>query len=307
MEKRHHDSDEHTTTDHKFLSRLPHRPATAPTRRSIGRRMSQNAAATFEPMTWLTTEDRGNVRILTMDQPDRKNAIPSHGWAELNTAFDDFETSDQRVLVITGANGDFSAGADLDTDLAIGAGVADRQRRMKTIAQTALKLHRLTKPTIAAVDGVAVGAGLNLAIGCDVVLASSRARFSEIFVRRGLTLDFGGSWLLPRVVGMQRAKELALSGRIVEAHEARDIGLCLELTTPDGLMPRALEMAAGFAAQAPIAQMLAKQGLNHAWDQSLAQALDLEGQSQAICFTTTDVAEGIGAFLEKRAPEFEGH
>jgi 2-(1,2-epoxy-1,2-dihydrophenyl)acetyl-CoA isomerase len=257
-------------------------------------------------MTWLTSEDRANVRILTMDHPDRKNAIPSRGWADLASAFDDFEVSDQRVLIITGANGDFSAGADLDPDLPLDAGVADRQRRMKTIGSAALKLHRLTKPTIAAVDGVAVGAAMNLALGCDVVLASSRARFAEIFVRRGLTLDFGGSWLLPRVVGMQRAKEMALSGRIVEAHEARDIGLCLELTTPDGLIPRALEVAATFAAQAPIAQMFAKQGLNHAWDQSLAEALDLEGQSQAICFATGDVAEGITAFLEKRAPEFDG-
>jgi 2-(1,2-epoxy-1,2-dihydrophenyl)acetyl-CoA isomerase len=257
-------------------------------------------------MTWLTSEDRDRVRILTMDQPERKNAIPPDGFSMLAEAFDSFEASDQRVLIITGANADFSAGADLDPDLPVDAGVAERQRRMKKIGGAALKLHRLTKPTIAAVDGVAVGAAMNLAIGCDIVLASSRARFSEIFVRRGLTLDFGGSWLLPRVVGMQRAKEMALSGRIVEANEARDIGLCLELTTPEGLIPRALEVAATLTAQAPIAQMFAKQGLNHAWDQTLAEALDLEGQSQAICFTTEDVAEGIGAFLEKRSPEFRG-
>jgi 2-(1,2-epoxy-1,2-dihydrophenyl)acetyl-CoA isomerase len=257
-------------------------------------------------MSWLTIEDRDGVRILTMDRPDRKNAIPGEGFADLAREFEAFETSDQRVLIVTGANGEFSAGADLDPDLPRDAGVAQRQRRMKTVGGAALRLHRLTKPTIAAVDGVAVGAAMNLALGCDVVLASSRARFSEIFVRRGLTLDFGGSWLLPRVVGMQRAKELALSGRIVEAHEARDLGLCLELTTPDGLIPRALELAASFMDQAPIAQMFAKQGLNHAWDMSLAEALDLEAQSQAICFTTDDVSEGITAFLEKRDPDFTG-
>ncbi len=257
-------------------------------------------------MSWLTVEDHDLVRILTMDRPDRKNAIPPEGFDDLARQFDEFETSDQRVLIVTGANGEFSAGADLDPELPIDAGIAQRQRRMKTVGGAALRLHRLTKPTIAAVDGVAVGAGMNLALGCDVVLASSRARFSEIFVRRGLTLDFGGSWLLPRVVGPQRAKELALSGRIVEAHEARDIGLCLELTTPDGLMPRALELAESFIDQAPIAQMFAKQGMNHAWDLSLAEALDLEGQSQAICFSTDDVSEGINAFLEKRPPEFRG-
>lgn len=262
--------------------------------------------ATFVPMSWLTIDDRGLVRILTMDRPERKNAIPAEGFTDLAQQFEDFEASNQRVLIITGANGEFSAGADLDPDLAANAGVAQRQRRMKTVGGAALRLHRLTKPTIAAVDGVAVGAAMNLALGCDLVVASSRARFSEIFVRRGLTLDFGGSWLLPRTVGMQRAKELALSGRIVEAHEARDIGLCLELTTPDGLLPRALELAETFIDQAPIAQMFAKQGLNHAWDQSLAEALDLEGQSQAICFTTDDLTEGVAAFLEKRNPEFKG-
>ncbi len=257
-------------------------------------------------MSWLTIEDRDRARILTMDRPERKNAIPAEGFGDLARQFEDFETSDQRVLILTGANGEFSAGADLDPDVPLDAGVAQRQRRMKTVGGAALRLHRLTKPTIAAVDGVAVGAAMNLALGCDVVLASSRARFSEIFVRRGLTLDFGGSWLLPRVVGMQRAKELALSGRIVEAHEARDLGLCLELTTPEGLIPRAIELARSFIDQAPIAQMFAKQGLNHAWDMSLAEALDLEGQSQAICFSTDDVAEGISAFLEKRPPGFQG-
>lgn len=257
-------------------------------------------------MSWLTVEDHDRVRILTMDRPERKNAIPARGFADLERRFEEFETSAQRVLIVTGANGDFSAGADLDPDVPLDMGVAQRQRRMKTVSGAALRLHRLTKPTIAAVDGVAVGAGMNLALGCDVVLASSRARFSEIFVRRGLTVDFGGSWLLPRVVGMQRAKELALSGRIVEAHEARDLGLCLELTTPERLIPRAMEVAESFIDQAPIAQMFAKQGLNHAWDMSLAEALDLEGQNQAICFSTEDVSEGINAFLEKRPPEFDG-
>jgi 2-(1,2-epoxy-1,2-dihydrophenyl)acetyl-CoA isomerase len=257
-------------------------------------------------MSWLTIEDREQVRILTMDRPDRKNAIPADGFADLAREFERFETSNQCALIVTGANGEFSAGADLDPDLPLDTGVAQRQRRMKTVGGAALKLHRLTKPTIAAVDGVAVGAAMNLALGCDVVLASSRARFSEIFVRRGLTLDFGGSWLLPRVVGIQRAKELALSGRIVEAHEARDLGLCLELTTPEDLIPRALELAASFIAQAPVAQMFAKQALNHAWDMSFAEALDLEGQNQAICFSTDDVSEGIHAFLEKRPPEFLG-
>ncbi len=119
-------------------------------------------------------------------------------------------------------------------------------QRMKEVGAAAMALHRLTKPAIAAVDGVAVGAGMNLALGCDVVIATERARFSEIFVKRGLTVDFGGSWLLPRIVGMQRAKDLALSGRIVEAEEAFRIGLVTEVVPVEALGQRVAEIADGF-------------------------------------------------------------
>ncbi len=258
-------------------------------------------------MSWLREEDRGAVRWITIDRPERKNAIPADGWAVLGGAFERFEWSDRRVLVVTGAGGDFCAGAELGPSQAADLiGVVGRAGRMKSVAGAAMALRRITKPTIAAVDGAAVGAGLNLALGCDLVIATDRARFSEIFVRRGLTLDFGGSWLLPRVVGLQRAKELALSGRIVEAEEAARIGLCLEVVAPDRLESRASELAESFLEGAPIAQMFAKQGIDHAWDVSFAEALDWEGQSQAICFGTDDVTEGLAAFLEKRSPTFEG-
>ena len=162
-------------------------------------------------MTWFLTEDRDMVRTITLNRPERRNAIPPEGWPELRQAFLDFETSAQRVLVVTGAGGAFSSGADLDPERADRNVVAAR-RRMKVVGDAASALHRLSKPTLAVVDGVAAGAGMNLALGCDLVIATPRARFSEIFVKRGLTVDFGGSWLLPRIVGLQRAKELALTG-----------------------------------------------------------------------------------------------
>ena len=253
----------------------------------------------------LLIEDRGPVRWLTLNRPERKNAIPPEGWQELNQAFVDFGSSAQRVLVITGAGGDFCSGADLvegDT----GVGGTDARTLMKSVEGAALALHRVPKPTIAAVDGVAVGAGMNLALGCDVVIATDRARFSEIFVRRGLTLDFGGSWLLPRHVGMQRAKELALSGRIVGGSEAAEIGLVLEAVAPHELVPRTTERAVLFASQAPIGQMFAKQGINAAFESAMSEALAREGQAQAICLGSADVAEGVRAFIEKREPDFEG-
>jgi 2-(1,2-epoxy-1,2-dihydrophenyl)acetyl-CoA isomerase len=258
-------------------------------------------------VTWLLTEDRGQVRWLTIDRPERKNAVPFDGWGDLRSAFEDFERSDQRVLVVTGSGGEFCAGADLDPSrLDRIQTVAGRHARMKEVASAAMSLHRLTKPTIAAVDGVAVGAGMNLALGCDVAVATERARFSEIFVRRGLTVDFGGSWLLPRIVGLQRAKELALTGRIVEAEEAAQIGLVLEVVPVDGLEARVTELAEAFLLGAPMAQMFAKQTIDAAFQTSLADALSWEGEAQSVALGTEDAAEGLLAFLEKRDPVWKG-
>ena len=258
-------------------------------------------------MTWLKTESVDGVRWLTIDRPERKNAIPNDGYPLLTDAFTDFEKSADRVLIVTGAEGDFCAGADLDPgQFAGGLSVSEAHRRMKTVERAAMALHRTTKPTIAAVDGVAVGAGMNLALGCDVVIASARARFSEIFVRRGLTVDFGGTWLLPRIVGLQRAKELALSGRIVDAPEAVELGIAMEMVTVDAMLDRVRELASSFLAGSPIGQMFAKQGLNASFESSFAESISWEGQSQAIAFGTEDVIEGVSAFLEKRDPTWKG-
>ncbi len=258
-------------------------------------------------MSWLLTQDDGEIRRLTLNRPERKNAVPPEGWPTLRDAFADFEKSAARVLIVTGAGGEFCAGADLDgSGSAMGESVAFRHRRMKTVGEAASTLHRTTKPTIAAVDGVAVGAGMNLALGCDIVIATTRARFSEIFVKRGLTVDFGGTWLLPRIVGLQRAKELALSGRIVDAEEALAIGLAVEVVPPDELADRARSIAESFLQGAPIAQMFAKQGLNASFESSFAESLSWEGQSQAIAMGTADSVEGVAAFMEKRPPNWRG-
>lgn len=256
---------------------------------------------------WLITEDVGEVRWLTLNRPERRNAVPMDGWSDLTTAFTEFEKSSSRILVVTGAGGDFCAGADLDMSrIDEIQSVVDRHRRMKQVGEAAMVLHRLTKPTIAAVDGVAVGAGMNLALGCDVVIATERARFSEIFVRRGLSVDFGGSWLLPRVVGMQRAKELALSGRIVGAEEAAAIGLVVDVVADVHLRDRVDAVAAEFLSGAPKAQMFIKQTLNASFESSLSDALSWEGQSQAILLGTEDASEGVMSFLEKRDPKWSG-
>ena len=255
---------------------------------------------------WLTTEDRGSARWLILDRVDRKNAVPPEGWDDLAAAFADFESSDQRVLVIAGAGGAFCSGADLDPTARTETGVVANRRRMLRVGEAAMALHRLTKPTIALVDGIAAGAGMNLALGCDLVIATTRARFSEIFVQRGLTIDFGGSWLLPRIVGLQRAKELSLTGRIIDAREAFSIGLVLEVIETAAVEQRMEELTAALSTGAPVAQMFTKQNLNHSLQFDFAQALASEGQAQSICLQSEDAVEGLNSFLEKRPPRFQG-
>ncbi len=258
-------------------------------------------------MTWLRSRDEERIRWLTIDRPERRNAIPFDGFLALRDVFVDFEQSSQRVLIVSGEGGVFCAGADLDPEARGGmVSVVDRHRRMKVVGEAATALHRITKPTIAAVDGYAVGAGMNLALGCDVVIAAESALFSEIFVKRGLTLDFGGTWLLPRLVGLQRAKELALSGRMVGADEAVEIGLALEVVPAGRLISRAKELAESFLSGAPIGQMFSKQALDASFEMSFSEAIGWEGQSQSIALGTEDSAEGIAAFLEKREPEWNG-
>jgi enoyl-CoA hydratase/carnithine racemase len=258
-------------------------------------------------VTWLRVETVDEVRWLTLDRPDRKNAIPADGWSTLADAFIEFEKGPDRVLVVTGAGGDFCSGADLDPQrLERQGSVAENHLRMKVLERAATALHRCTKPTIAAVDGVAVGAGMNLALGCDVVIASERARFSEIFTRRGLTVDFGGTWLLPRIVGLQRAKELVLSGRIVDAAEAEAIGIAMEVVETERLLGRAGEIARSFLAGAPLGQMFAKQGIDVSFESSFSDSLGWESQSQSIALASEDAGEGISAFLDRRDPVWKG-
>jgi enoyl-CoA hydratase/carnithine racemase len=249
--------------------------------------------------------DTGAVRTLTIDNPDRRNAIPYGQWGRLAELIEGFESSSSRVLVVTGAGEDFCSGADVGGTFQPGS-VVSSYEVMDAVGRAAAALHASTKPTVAAVDGVAVGAGMNLALGCDVVIATERARFSEIFVRRGLTVDFGGIWLLPRIVGMARAKELALSGRIVGAREAERMGMVARVVAPEHLEREVAVVAAELADGAPLAQRFTKAGLNRAFEMSFDEGLAYERRAQALLLTSEDLVEGVTAFFEKRDPNFKG-
>jgi 2-(1,2-epoxy-1,2-dihydrophenyl)acetyl-CoA isomerase len=249
--------------------------------------------------------DEGPVRWLTIENPARRNAIPFGSWSRLAVLFEEFAASEARVLVVTGAGEDFCSGADVGSGLASG-GTSDAYSTMAEVEAAAAVLHRVPKPTIAAVDGVAVGAGMNLALGCDIVIASERARFSEIFVKRGLTLDFGGTWLLPRLVGLARAKELALTGRIIGASEALAYGMIASVVPPDSLASAAADLAGEIAAGAPLAQRFVKQGIDRSFEMSFDEALAFEQKAQTVLFSSEDIIEGVTSFLEKRPPDFKG-
>ena len=255
---------------------------------------------------FVSTIDDGAVRTVTMSNPGRKNAVTPSGWVDLAGAFVDFEKSDQRVLVLTGADGDFCAGADMNRSIDGNPSAADTADRMRVINRAVTALHRTTKPTIASVDGVAVGAGMNMALGCDIVVASERARFSEIFVKRGLTIDFGGTWLLPRLVGLARARELALTGRIVDAAEAVDIGLVSSVVPTGELESVVARLATELAVGAPLAQAFIKRALDRSSSMTFEQALAFEEQAQAVLLASEDLVEGAAAFIEKRQPRFMG-
>lgn len=249
----------------------------------------------------VTSEDA--VLTVTLAKPERKNAIDPGMFAELTTVFTDADADpDVRVVVVTGAGGDFSSGADLTAaDLGV-----HPLARMENVNRAASALHRLRAPVIAKVDGVAVGAGLNLALGCDLVVASDRARFSEIFPRRGLSVDFGGSWILPRRIGLHRAKELCLLGDIIDAAQAADLGLVNRVVPAAELDATVDALAARLAAGPPVALALTKRLLDESASMSFDEALDREGQAQAVNLLGADVVEAFHAFAEKREPRFTG-
>ena len=262
------------------------------------------ASNTFETIE--VTRSAGVVSI-TLNRPERKNAINQVMWNELLANFHEIgQSAADRVVVLTGASGDFCSGADLSGG---GAGSPDKHQlaSMRHVGDVALALARLPQPTIAKVRGVAVGAGCNMALGCDLVVASENARFSQIFAKRGLSLDFGGSWLLPRRIGLHKAKELAFFADIINAAEAESIGL-VNRVLPDVELDAFVDNLAQRLAQGPpIALAMTKRLLNNSMNVTLEEALDDEGLSQTVNFSTKDTGEAMKAFTEKRDPQFKGN
>ena len=252
--------------------------------------------------TALLSEDRGGVRTLTLNRPDRKNALDAALWVALADALRDIKRDrDVRALILTGAGGAFCSGADISVPEDV-----HPRYKLDRLTDVALALHELAVPTIAKVTGVAVGAGWNLALGCDLVVATPESRFCQIFAKRGLSVDLGGSWLLPKLVGLQQAKRLVLLAETIDAEEAQALGLVTWVVPADQIDSYADDLADRLAAGPSFAVAQSKALLNDGADATLRQALTNEARAQPGNFATADSAEAYSAFAAKRDPEFTG-
>ena len=259
-------------------------------------------------METLIVERKDGVVTVTMNRPERKNAANGAMLRELRTTFEEIEDNpEDRCMVLTGAGGAFCSGADLSDP---SGPATDPTRsglsRMRRLGDVALALHHISKPTIAKVDGFAVGAGLSLALGCDLIVCSDRAKLSMIFSRRGLVLDNGASWLLPRLVGMAKAKEIALFGGMWSGEEAAAMGLVNRVLALDELDAFVDDWASTLAAGPPLALSMTKTLLHASSMASMEQAVEDEARCQALNFSTQDTAEAMAAFAEKRDAVFIG-
>lgn len=248
------------------------------------------------------------IARITIDRPQARNALGPAEWQLLGEHVARASADPNvRVIVITGAGGSFSAGGDIKTmPERLALDPAARKAQLLADAQVIRALRECGKPIVARIDGACVGAGLSLALACDLRVASSRAVFGATFHRIGLTADFGLLHLLPRAVGHTRAAELLLLGEVIDAARAEAIGLVHRVVAPELLDETVDQLARRLADGPPIAQALTKSGLEKTEGMELGAVLEWEAAAQAIASKTADAREGVAAFGEKRAPRFEG-
>jgi 2-(1,2-epoxy-1,2-dihydrophenyl)acetyl-CoA isomerase len=254
----------------------------------------------------ILVERRPGYRSITLNRPQRLNAFSESMHRELKVAIDAAESDSAcRALLLTGAGRAFCAGQDLNERLS--------QAGEPTVLGNALeahynplvrKLRALPFPVVAAVNGIAAGAGANIALACDIVLAARSASFVQAFIRIGLVPDCGGTWFLPRLIGPARARALALTGEPLPAETAEAWGLIWKTLADDVLLDEAHKLCRHFASAPAVGLALTKRALDESWDNDLDTQLDLEREMQREASLTPDYAEGVRAFLQKRAPVF---
>lgn len=253
--------------------------------------------------------EAAGVRWVELCRPGSKNGLTPAVNARLITALEGAAADPAvRVVVLTGAGGSFCSGVDLAEAARWGAqGRDEHEATLRGSFHALIRAVRAVPgPVIAAVDGPAVGFGCDLALACDLRLASDRARFGEVFVRRGLMPDGGGTWVLPRLVGLSRALELAFTGDVIDAAAAERYGLVSRVVAADELAAETEALATRLAKGPPLALRLIKQAVYAGLTGTLDEALERELAGQLSCLQSRDFAEGVAAFFAKRAPKFTG-
>ena len=250
-------------------------------------------------------QKENHIATVTISEPKTLNALNSGVLQELDTTFDALAADKKiRVIILTGADRSFVAGANIgemsglnyEEAKAFGAKGASVFRKIETCPQ----------PVIAAVNGFALGGGCELALACDIRIASEKAKFGQPEVGLGITPGFSGTQRLARLIGFAKAKELIFTGKVITAAEALAIGLVNQVVAPESLMEEVQTMAAAIAKQAPIAVQKSKEAINNGWDMDIDKGIDYEVELFARCFETEDQKNGMNAFLKKEKVEFKG-
>ena len=253
------------------------------------------------------------IAHLVLARDDIRNAFSEQDFTkEIVHAIEQAQLSEEaRVFVLSADGSAFSAGGNIKDmqekkGIFSGGPAGTRRGYIEGIQKVPKALYTLDIPSIAAVQGPAIGAGCDLALYCDLVIASTKAKFGETFINVGIIPGDGGAWIVPRRVGLQRAAELIFTGRIVDGAEAAEIGLALECVEPDKLMPRVMSLAETIASRPPVTTRMLKSLLRQSLSSGLFDFLDNCAALQAICHSTDDHLEAVTAMLEKRTPEFSG-
>lgn len=252
-------------------------------------------------------EKNGAVVTLTLNRPQALNSLDGQLVDEFAACLEDMaEKREVRALILTGSGKAFCAGGDLAYMREKSADPPSLQNFIGQVGDLVRRLHHFYCPTVAMVNGVAAGAGANLALACDLIYCASSARFGQSFAKVGLIPDAGGHYFLPRAVGLAKAKELMFTGRLVGASEALEIGLVNQVVDDEHLKQAVMDLVAELAAGPPLALAAVKRNLNLSLESTLDQVLALETAGQSLALLSEDGREGMAAFAEKRAPVFKG-
>ncbi|MFC1872377.1 enoyl-CoA hydratase/isomerase family protein [Chloroflexota bacterium] len=271
-------------------------------------------------MNQLSTEEllfnvENGVAFLTLNRPEKRNALTTSMFNDIPGILREVKSNDAiKVLVVTGSGDGFCSGADAD-DRLFARFVDGKYARLEKTRDSILTpgmvevpnaFYNVDKPTIAAINGVTAGAGLAIAMLCDIRIASEKSRFAAAWLKVGLVPDLGGTYFLARTIGVDRALEFLYAGKVISAAEAHERRMVTRVVSQEELMPRVIEMAKTIASMPSMAVELTRRATYRAVESDLASQLEYENYAQELCFSTEDFREGVNAFLEKRTPNYKG-